>query len=41
MSSRKIRLLLWSDCLGGIVLFASDMLYYGGWGSGHFASVAA
>ncbi len=32
MNSRKIRFLLWSGCLGGVVLFAGDMLYYGGWG---------
>jgi len=31
MSSRKIRLLLWSGCLAGVVLFAGDMLFYGGW----------
>ena len=32
MNSIKIRFLLWSGCLGGVVLFAGDMLYYGGWG---------
>jgi len=34
MNARKIRLLLWAGCLGAIVLFAGDMLYYGAWGSG-------
>lgn len=34
MNSRKIRFLLWSGCLGGVVLFAGDMFYYGAWGAG-------
>jgi len=33
LNSRKIRLLLWSGCLGGVVLFSGDMLFYGAWGS--------
>jgi hypothetical protein len=33
MNSRKTRLLLWSGCLGAVVLFAGDMLFYGDWGS--------
>jgi len=34
MNSTKIKLLLWSGCLGAIILFSGDMLYYGAWGSG-------
>jgi hypothetical protein len=34
MNTTKIRLLLWAGCLGAIILFAGDMLYYGAWGSG-------
>jgi len=33
MNSRKIRLLLWCGCLGAVILFAGDMLFYGDWGS--------
>jgi hypothetical protein len=33
MNTSKIRLLLWCGCLGAVILFAGDMLYYGGWGS--------
>jgi len=33
MNSTKIRLLLWSGCLGAVILYAGDMLYYGRWGS--------
>lgn len=33
MSSRRIRLLLWCGCLGAVILFAGDMLFYGAWGS--------
>ena len=41
MTDRTIRMLLWSGCLGGVILFVGDMLYYGAWGSGrsfHFFS---
>lgn len=34
MNPKKIKLLLWSGCLGAIILFTGDMLYYGAWGSG-------
>jgi len=34
MNSIRIRLLLWSGCLAGVILFAGDMLFYGAWGSG-------
>jgi hypothetical protein len=34
MNSRKIRLLLWTGCMGAAIYFAGDMLCYGGWGSG-------
>jgi hypothetical protein len=33
MNSSKIRLLLWAGCLGGLILFAGDILFYGEWGS--------
>jgi len=33
MNTNKIRWLLWAGCLGGAILFAGDMLYYGAWGS--------
>jgi len=33
MNSRRVRLLLWSGCLGAAILFAGDMLFYGEWGS--------
>jgi hypothetical protein len=33
MNSKKIRLLLWAGCLGSVILFAGDMLFYGEWGS--------
>ncbi len=33
MSPKKIRLLLWAGCLGAVVLFAGDILFYGEWGS--------
>ena len=32
MNTSKIRLLLWGGCLGAIILFAGDMLFYGEWG---------
>jgi len=35
MDTKKIRWLLWAGCLGYLVLYAGDMLYYGAWGSGH------
>ena len=33
MNPRKIRLLLWCGCLGAVILFAGDILFYGEWGS--------
>jgi hypothetical protein len=33
MNARKISLLLWSGCLGAVILFVGDMLFYGEWGS--------
>src|SRR5437879_4205688 len=33
MSSRTVRMMLWSGFLGSIILFAGDMLFYGGWGA--------
>jgi hypothetical protein len=33
MNPRKIRWLLWCGCLGTVILFAGDMLFYGEWGS--------
>jgi len=33
MNASKIRLLLWSGCLGAVILFAGDILFYGEWGS--------
>lgn len=38
MTSQHNRLLLWSGCLGSIVFFIGDMLYYGGWGPGNFST---
>jgi hypothetical protein len=33
MEKKKIRWLLWAGCLGAVILFAGDMLFYGEWGS--------